>query len=258
MKINIVMKYKRSLTVLLIFTIAHSAFAQEMDATEIVRKADQKTRGNTSQGNMTMKIVRPDWERTVEMKTWSKGDEYFLIYITAPAKDEGQVFLKRENEMWHWLPSIDRMIKIPPSMMMQSWMGSDFTNDDLVKQSSIVVDYEHTLLGEQEIRSKKCYKIKLVPKPEAPVVWGEIIIWITVEGYNIWKTEYYNEDGELENIENAYDLEDVGDRVIPTRIVITPADEEGKKTILIFDDITYNQPIEDDFFSIRNMKRIKG
>ena len=128
--------------------------AQELSAKEIIDKADKKNRGETSQGTMSMKIVRPEWERNVEMKSWSKGDDYFLIYITAPAKDKGQVFLKRKKEMWNWVPSIERMIKIPPSMMMQSWMGSDFTNDDLVKQSSIVNDYTHTLLGEETIRDQ--------------------------------------------------------------------------------------------------------
>ncbi len=125
--------------------------AQELTAKEIIDKADKKNRGDTQQGTMEMKIVRPDWERTVEMKSWSKGDDYFIIYITAPAKDKGQVFLKRKKEMWNWVPTIDRMIKIPPSMMMQSWMGSDFTNDDLVKQSSIVKDYTHTLFQRRKL-----------------------------------------------------------------------------------------------------------
>jgi len=137
-----------------LFSQFNTITAQELSAKEIIDKADKKNRGETSQGTMAMKIVRPEWERNVEMKSWSKGDDYFLIYITAPAKDKGQVFLKRKKEMWNWVPSIERMIKIPPSMMMQSWMGSDFTNDDLVKQSSIVNDYTHTLLGEETIRDQ--------------------------------------------------------------------------------------------------------
>ncbi|HPE56094.1 MAG TPA: outer membrane lipoprotein-sorting protein [Bacteroidales bacterium] len=243
------------LAIILIFQ--NNLFAQELTALEIVSKADQKTRGETSQGTMTMKIVRPSWERTVEMKSWSKSDDFFLIYITAPAKEKGQVFLKRYKEMWNWIPSINRMVKIPPSMMMQSWMGSDFTNDDLVKQSSIVMDYEHKLLGEETIRGQVCYKIELIPKPDAPVVWGKIISWITKDGFNVWKNEYYDEDIELINVENAYDLKDFGDRTIPSRMEIEPVDEPGNKTILTFEDMKFNEPISDDFFSQQNMKQVR-
>jgi len=234
-----------------------SVFGQDLTAKDIIDKADKKNRGKTQQGTMQMKIVRPDWERTVEMKSWSKGDDYFIIYITAPAKDKGQVFLKRKKEMWNWVPTIDRMIKIPPSMMMQSWMGSDFTNDDLVKQSSIVKDYTHTLLAEEEIREQVCYKIELIPLPDAPVVWGKIISWITKDGLNLWKSEYYDEDEFLINIENAYDIKNFGDRDLPSRVEIVPADEPGKKTVLLMKDIKFNEPIDDNFFTQQNMKRVR-
>ncbi|MEZ5146348.1 MAG: outer membrane lipoprotein-sorting protein [Bacteroidales bacterium] len=247
----------KTMVLALILIFQNNLFAQDLTALEIVSKADQKTRGETSQGTMTMKIVRPSWERTVEMKSWSKSDDFFLIYITAPAKEKGQVFLKRYKEMWNWIPSINRMVKIPPSMMMQSWMGSDFTNDDLVKQSSIVKDYEHKLLGEETIRGQVCYKIELIPKPDAPVVWGKIISWITKDGFNVWKNEYYDEDIELINVENAYDLKDFGDRTIPSRMEIEPVDEPGNKTILTFEDMKFNEPISDDFFSQQNMKQVR-
>ncbi len=142
-------------------------------------------------------------------------------------------------------------------MMMQSWMGSDFTNDDLVKQSSIIKDYTHTLLGEETIREQVCYKIELIPHPDAPVVWGKIISWITKEDFNMWKSEYYDEDEFLINIENAFDLKDFGDRTLPSRMEIIPADEEGKKTILIFKQMEFNKQIDDGFFTQQNMKRIR-
>lgn len=124
------MKGKILLLMLTLFaTVAHA-----QDITEIIKKADEKFRGTSSQGEMTMIIQRPTWSREVSMKNWTLGNDYSMIYITAPAKEKGQVFLKRHNEMWNWVPSIERMIKIPPSMMMQSWMGSDFTNDDLVRE----------------------------------------------------------------------------------------------------------------------------
>jgi outer membrane lipoprotein-sorting protein len=180
-----------------------------------------------------------------------------MIYITAPAKEKGQVFMKVDKEMWNWVPSISRMIKIPPSMMMQSWMGSDFTNDDLVKQSSIITDYDHTLLGEEKVREKECYKIELVPHPEAAVVWGKIISWITKDGFDFWKSEYYDEEGILKNVENSSEIKKMGDREIPTRIEMIPAGEEDKKTVMVFSNIIFNQPIEDGFFTIQNMKQIR-
>lgn len=231
--------------------------SQDLTALDIIKIADEKNRGETMQGDMTMTIVRPKWERTISMKSWSKGDKYFLIYITAPAKEKGQVFLKVDKEMWNYVPTISRMIKIPPSMMMQSWMGSDFTNDDLVKQSSIVVDYDHTLLAEETVRGMKCFKIELIPHEDAAVVWGKIISWITKDGYDLWKSEYYDEDGYLQNTQHAYDIKHFGDRDIPSRMEIIPADKEGEKTVLLFSNSVFNEPIDDSFFSKQNMKKVR-
>ncbi len=247
---------KISLIILIVLPF-NSLNAQEITAKEIIDKADNKNRGKSSKGVIAMTIVRPSWERTIEMKNWSKGTEKFMIYISAPAKEKGQVFLKVGKEMWNYVPTISRMIKIPPSMMMQSWMGSDFTNDDLVKQSSIVVDYNHVLIGKEVVRGMECYVIELIPLPEAPVVWGKIKSWVTVEGYNLWKNEYYDEDGYLVNIENGYDIQDVGDRSIPMRFEMIPADEPGKKTVMKILEVEYNVEINDSFFSKQNMKRVR-
>jgi len=231
--------------------------AQELTAKEIIQKADEKNRGESMEAIMSMTIIRPKWERTIEMKNWSKGTDNFMIYITQPAKEKGQVFLKVGKEMWNYVPTISRMIKIPPSMMMQSWMGSDFTNDDLVKQSSIVVDYTHNLLEAEEVRGQECYVLELIPLPDAPVVWGKIISWVTKDGLSLWKSEYYDEDNYLINVENAYDLKDFGDRILPSRIEIVPAEEEGKKTILEISEAKYNVDIDDNFFSKQNMKKVR-
>lgn len=254
------MKTKLIICLLLIAGFAstnHQVFAQELTALDIIKIADEKNRGETMTGEMSMTIVRPKWERTISMKSWSKGDKYFMIYITAPAKEVGQVFLKVDKEMWNYVPTISRMIKIPPSMMMQSWMGSDFTNDDLVKQSSIVVDYDHTLLAEEIVRDMECYKIELIPHEDAAVVWGKIISWITKDGYNLWKSEYYDEDGYLQNTQNAFEIKTFGDRDIPSRMEIIPADKEGEKTVLLFTNSVFNEPIDDSFFSKQNMKKVK-
>src|SRR5664279_26207 len=232
-------------------------YSQDLTAKEIVKKADDKGRGQTSQGIMTLTIVRPDWTRSITLKSWSKGTEYSLIYISAPAKEKGQVFLKRQNDMWNWVPSIERIIKIPPSMMMQSWMGSDFTNDDLVKESSIVVDYTQTLLGKEKIRDQECYKIELIPLPDAAVTWGKVITWITVDGFNQWKAEYYDEDSSLVNVMNAYNIKKLGDRDIPSRLEIIPVNKNGDKTILEMNSMVFDKSISDNFFSQQNMKSVK-
>ncbi len=251
------MKTVRAVSVLavLIFMVL-PGFTYAQDALEIIKKVDQKMRGNYSYQEMEMKIVRPDWERSITMKSWTKGTTYAIILITAPAKEKGQVFLKRDKEMWNWVPSIERMIKIPPSMMMQSWMGSDFTNDDLVRESSIVVDYEHNYLGEEDINGITCWKLELDPKPEAPVVWGKIISWVDKE-YNQLKVEYFDEDGYLVNIMNQTDIRKMDDREIPTHLEMIPADEEGKKTVINILSASFDEPIPDNFFSQQNMQRVR-
>jgi len=251
------MKTVRAVTILAVsfFTIL-SGLTHAQDALDIIKKVDQKMRGNFSYQELEMKIVRPDWERSITMKSWTKGTTYALILITAPAKEKGQVFLKRDKEMWNWVPSIERMIKIPPSMMMQSWMGSDFTNDDLVRESSIVVDYEHNYLGDEDINGITCWKLELDPKPEAPVVWGKIISWIDKE-YNQLKVEYYDEDGYLVNIMNQTDIKKMDDREIPTHLEMIPADEEGKKTVINILSASFDNPIPENFFSQQNMQRVR-
>jgi len=233
------------------------AVAHAQDITEIIKKADEKFRGTSSQGEMTMIIQRPTWSREVSMKNWTLGNDYSMIYITAPAKEKGQVFLKRHNEMWNWVPSIERMIKIPPSMMMQSWMGSDFTNDDLVRESSLVKDYSQKLIGEETIDGYACYKAELTPHPDAPVVWGKILMWVSKDDYYWLKAEYYDEDNKLVNTEILSDIKQMDDRKMPTRLEMIPADEKGNKTILIFKNIKFNVNLNESFFSQQNMKRIR-
>ncbi len=227
------------------------------DAKEIVRKADDKFNGEKSSvSQMEMTIVRPNWQRTVEFKNWTQGNDFALTLITAPAREKGQTFLKRQNEMWHWMPSINRLIKLPPSMMSEGWMGSDYTNDDILKESSIVEDYQHKIIGEESIDSHPCYKIELIPKPDAAVVWGKIIKWITKEGYMQMKSEYYDEDDYLIKTDLGSDVKVMDGRELPTRMEIIPADEENKKTIVVLKEITFNEEIPDGFFSQQNMKRI--
>ncbi|MGD9931392.1 MAG: outer membrane lipoprotein-sorting protein [Mangrovibacterium sp.] len=247
-------------TILLLFILFISPWiapAQDIDVKAIVKQADEKFRGASSQGTLRMTIQRPAWSRTIAMKNWTLGTEFSLIYITEPAKERGQVFLKRHNEMWNWVPSIERMIKIPPSMMMHSWMGSDFTNDDLVKESSMVKDYDQKLLGMEMLEGYHCYKIELIPLEDAAVVWGKIVMWITEKDLLWLKGEFYDEDDELVNTEILSDIKLMDDRIMPTRLEMIPADKPGQKTIMIFENIQFNVKLDESFFSIQNMKRIK-
>jgi hypothetical protein len=255
------MKYIQNRCIMPVFVIslflaAMSLDSSAQDALDIIKKADAKSRGNYAEQEMRMTIVRPDWTRSVTMKSWSKGTEYALILITAPAREKGQVFLKREKEMWNWVPSIERTIKIPPSMMMQSWMGSDFTNDDLVKESSMVVDYVHTLIGSENYSGVECWKIQLLPKPDAPVVWGKLVVWID-RNYNQRKVEYYDEDGALVNIMVLSEIRQMNDREIPTRMEMIPAGEKNKKTVVEVLNAVYNKPIPDSYFSLQNIKVVR-
>jgi len=213
--------------------------------------------GNSSRSEMVMKIVRPDWSREVTMKGWALGREYSLILITAPARDKGTAFLKRDKEIWNWQPSIDRVIKLPPSMMMQSWMGSDFTNDDLVKESSAVNDYAHTLMGDTVVGDRDCYKIEMIPKEEAAVVWGRVEAYISKEDYLQMLFKYYDEDEILVNTMYMSEIKEIGGRIIPTVLEMVPAEDPGHKTLIIYRNIEFEIPIKDDFFSIQNTKRVR-
>lgn len=250
------MKQFSIITIGLVWLLAFPSNAQ--DAREIIKKADEKMQGEeTSQSTMTMTIVRPTWQREISFKNWTKGRDYTLALVTAPAKEKGQTFLKRENEMWNWNPTINRLIKLPPSMMSQGWMGSDFSNDDLLKESSIVVDYTHTITGEEEIDGWECYKIELIPLEGAAVVWGKIYKWISKEEFLQMKSEYFDEDDYLIKTELAYDIKTMGGRLIPSKFELIPEEDEGHKTVVVMDEIQFNQPISDSFFSQQNMKKVR-
>jgi outer membrane lipoprotein-sorting protein len=227
------------------------------DATEIIKKVDQKMRGESSSSQMTMKIVRPDWTREISMKGWSLGTEYSLILVTAPARDQGTAFLKREKEIWNWQPTIDRVVKLPPSMMSQSWMGSDFTNDDLVKESSIVYDYNHFIRGDTTINGYESWKIELIPKEDAAVVWGKIEVWVAKEDYIELLVKYYDEDDFLINTMILSEIREMGGRTIPSKMDMIPAENPDQRTVIIYNDIEFDIDIDADFFSIQKMKRIR-
>ena len=241
----------------LAFIIAFCFSAQAQDAKAIIQKMDDKLQGDSNKSEMKMSIVRPKYTRTIAFKNWSLGRDYFMTYVTSPSKDRGMVSMKYKNEMWSYTPSINRMIKLPPSMMSQGWMGSDFTNDDLVKEASSVVDYDHKLLSKETISNKDCYKIEMIPKPSAAIVWEKVIVWIDIKDFLQLKAEFYDEDGELINIMNSSEVKEIGGRKITSKIEMLPIDKKGNSTVIIYNNIIFNKPINENFFTTRNMKQIK-
>ncbi len=242
---------------ILTFLLLSFAFCQAQDATGIVKKADELIRARSSYTEMTMKIVKPNWSREMSMKIWALEPDYALVYIEAPAKDKGTVTLKRKKEVWNWIPSVHRAIKIPPSMMMQDWMGSDFTNDDLVRQSSIVTDYTHSIIGEEKKDGYECYKIEMIPKPDAGVVWGKIITWISKEGYLQLRADHYDEDQILIKSMIGSKIKKLGGRKVPTHWEMIPLEKPGQKTVMDYNDMKFNIKIDESFFSQQNMKRVR-
>lgn len=247
----------RTVLKVLIISIILQFKGFSQDALTIVKKADEKMRGNTAQIEMIINTIRPTWKRSMELKVWSKGTDYSMILVTSPAKDKGISFLKRKKEVWNWYPTLEKVIKLPPSMMNQSWMGTDFTNDDLVKESSVIHDYTHKLIGDTLIAGRSCHVIEMIPKQDAAVVWGKLIVCIDKKDFIEMHIKFYDEDGILINIMNAYDPKLMGGRVIPSRFEMIPLDKKGQKTEMIYKKIIFDEPLKDDFFNMNNMKTLR-
>jgi len=233
------------------------AEAADLDARDIVRRSDSTMRGSSSYAEMTMRIVRPEWSREMSLKAWSLGDEHALILVTAPARDKGTVTLKRDTEVWSYVPGIERVIKIPPSMMLQSWLGSDFTNDDLVKESSIVEDYEHMLAGDSVLDGHRCYRVTMLPHEDAAVVWGKVVLYITQEHFLQVRTELFDEDSVLTKILTGDRIKSMGGRMVPSRLTMQPVEKPEQRTVLEYSELDFNVALEESYFSLQNMKRVR-
>lgn len=237
--------------------VSLSFTSAEPTALEIIKKATNKMQGASSTAEIRIVITRPKWTRTMELKTWTKGTKYSMTLITAPARDKGTVFLKREKEIWNWVPTVERTIKLPPSMMAQSWMGTDLTNDDLIKESSMETDFKHSLLGKENAGGRLCYKIASIPTDDAAVVWGKVVSWIDTKDYITMKSEFYDEDMDLVNTFNGMNIKVLGGKTVASKVEIIPADKPGQKTTLEYLALSFDQPIQDAFFTVQNMKKVK-
>jgi outer membrane lipoprotein-sorting protein len=242
---------------LLMFLFLFPLTLLTQEARQILKKMEDNMRGNSAYAEMDISIVRPRFTREMSVKSWTKGEDYSMILITAPARDRGTIFLKRQKEIWNYVPAVDRLIKLPPSMMSQSWMGTDFSNDDLVRESSILDDYTHQILRTEKYNNYECYVIEMMPKPESAVVWGKVLVWITKEDYINLRTENYDERNKLINVMQMSEITPVGNRKVPFRLELIPQDKQGQKTVMVYTDLKIDLPVEDDFFSIQNIKKIR-
>ena len=243
--------------VLLIFILLSTVQAFSQTADEIIKKSEDKMRGSTLHGTMSIKTVRPTWSREMVINMWLKGNDYAMIFVKSPEMDKGIAYLKRRKEVWNWIPVLEKTIKLPPSMMSQSWMGTDFSNDYLVKQSSLETDFDSKLSKDTVIDSRPCWKVVLTPKENAAVVWGKVILYIDTTNYLQLRNEYYDEDGALINLIHAYNIQKMGGRLIPTVFEMIPSDKPGNKTVITYQSLEFDQPIEDSFFTTNNMKQLK-
>jgi len=225
------------------------------EAKEIIKRSENLLKGNTSEGTFEMTVVTPDYERTLTMESWWIGNEKALIVIESPKREAGNKTLKIGNEMWMYLKNTETTIKIPPSMMLQSWNGSDFTNDDLVRESNLAEDYFQKLIGEEEISGESCWKIELDPKPDAPVVWGKLYYWVRKQDYLPARVEYYDEKDTLVRHMEYSQYQVFGKRKIPGQWSMVNDSKPGQHTDLEIIEVQFDVKIPDSRFSFRELER---
>ena len=230
----------------------------ENTSQEILDKIDKMWRGESSTGTYEMKIKTSNWERNLRIKSWTKGLDYTLIRIEYPKKEKGVSTLKVKNNLWNYLPKINRVIKVPSSLMMGSWMGSHFTNDDLVKESTLANDYRHSITFQGERDGQEVYEITLLPKEEAAVVWGKIVILVRKNDLMPLYEEFFDEDGKPVRKMTLTDVKMMGGRLLPTRMTVVPYDKPGEFTEVTYGEISFNVELSETFFSLRNLKQQGG
>jgi outer membrane lipoprotein-sorting protein len=245
-----------ALAALLAFAASASpAVAQKVNPDSIVDRVDKLLRGSSSRGAMSMHIVTRQWTRTLDMDIWSLGTAYALVRVTSPAKEAGTATLKVKNDVWNYLPRVDRTIRIPPSLMAGAWMGSHFTNDDLVKESRLVVDYDIALSFDGVRDGTKVWEFRLTPKPNAAVVWGHIEMQVRqADLMPVWE-RYYDDAGKLSRTIAFSDYKVMGGRKVPATLTVTPADKPDEHTVLTYQKLEFDVGLEPDFFSLQNLKR---
>ena len=229
--------------------------AQAMDIDELMTHIDRLWRGDTSQAIMSMTVKTRRYERAMSMEAWSRGKDNSLVLIREPIKDRGIATLKVKENIWNYLPKINRVTKVPASMMSGSWMGSHFTNDDLVKESTYIDDYDSTISFEGERAGQLIYEVTSIPKEDAAVVWGKVVMTIRQDNFAPITAVYFDEEGVQVRIMNFDRIEQVDGRAIPMRMTLIPEDKPGESTVVVYQKIAFGMTLDDNFFSLRNLKQ---
>lgn len=233
---------------------AKKSAAGSAEADSLIEKSENHIRGKSFKGKMTMIVENQGQSRTLVMRNWSVGREKSLVKILSPAKDRDTGNLRIGMNLWQYLPKVERVIKIPPSLMLQSWMGSDFTNDDLVKTSSLTRDYTHRIVKREPYDGFKGVVIECLPKPNAPVVWGKVLMLVR-EGDGVpLREDFYSENGERLKVMEGHNVKTFGKRTIPTVLVMKNLKKEGSKTTLRYDEVSFDISIPDSVFTQENLR----
>ena len=249
MQIKSLVKWGLALTLCLGFAASSAA----QDAGTIVKESFDYMRGKASISTCTMLVHRPDWQRSMTIKAWTLGQSDSIFYITQPPKDQGNGTLKKGEEMWMYNPKVNRVIKLPPSMMSQAWMGSDFSNNDLAKTDSLIKDYNHTLEKTGTADGKKVYYIKSMPKPRAPVVWGMQKLKIR-EDHIFLQQDFYDEDLKLVKSLTMLDIKPMGGRLYPATWRMQKADTKGKYTVVSYEKLEFKDSLPESRFTLSNLR----
>jgi len=244
------------LLILLLSTIVQAQTTKkpsEQEIRDLVKKIDQIYRSKTSYAEFEMEIITPRWQRTLSMDSWTEGTKKTFFRINQPKKEKGVSTLRIGNEMWNYLPKTNKVIKIPPSMMMSSWMGSDFTNDDLVKEYTLFEDYSYELI-DFEGGSDSLYYLNCIPRKDLPVVWGNIVIAARKSDYiPVWE-KYYDEKGNLMREAVFSDIRNFGSRKVPAVMEMIPKNKEGYKTVIRYLKAEFDVELDNDIFTLRNLQ----
>lgn len=227
--------------------------ATERDANTIVKDAINHWRGLSSDAVMTMVIHRPDWERTVTMRVWTKGDDRSLVRVLEPKKDRGNGTLIDDDSMWTYSPKVNRVIKIPSSMMGQGWMGSDFSNKDVARTDDIVDQYDHSILSVEEIDGVTVYEIESVPHEEAAVVWGREVLRIR-DDHVVETHSFFDQDGELVKMLTSLEIGEMGGRVIAIRQRMNKVETPDKWTEIQVVSVDYEVELKDSRFTLSSLR----
>lgn len=248
-----VLNHKPLVVIFCCFLPLMPAHAMEVD--ELIRHIDRLWRGETSHAIMSMTVNTRRYERTMTMEAWSRGKDHSLVLIREPVKDRGIATLKVGENIWNYLPKINRVTKVPASMMGGSWMGSHFTNDDLVRESTFEDDYDSRITFEGERDGRRIYEMTSIPKPNAAVVWGKVVMLIEQETLAPFRARYYDEDGLLVRTLTFDKQQPIGNRIVPMRMSLQPEDKPEESTVILYKEIEFGVPLEASFFSLQNLKR---